>query len=261
MFEIDKMQFGQFLSERRKEKAYTQKELAQRLYVSDKAVSKWERGLSMPDISLLMPLADILEVSVVELLEGRIIEKEKELDTNQVEALVKKALAFSEEAPEAARKRRRQRIWYFGSCVLAAGLEVLVFFLLGWMQFPHASANQTYIDFYVLELLAVIFGCYFWIFAKEKLPVYYDENKICYYGDGIFRMNMPGIHFNNSNWRYILRGMRIWTAAVTAAFPLVSVVLLQFLPEQWKKAGDATAILVTLGTLFGTIYVLGKKYE
>lgn len=50
MFEIDKTQFGEFLASQRKRKGYTQKELAQKLFISDKAVSKWERGLSMPDI-------------------------------------------------------------------------------------------------------------------------------------------------------------------------------------------------------------------
>ena len=46
MFEIDKVQFGAFLLELRKEKGYTQKQLAEKLFVSDKAVSKWERGVS-----------------------------------------------------------------------------------------------------------------------------------------------------------------------------------------------------------------------
>ena len=45
MFEIDKTQFGEFLASQRKRKGYTQKELAQKLFISDKAVSKWERGV------------------------------------------------------------------------------------------------------------------------------------------------------------------------------------------------------------------------
>ena len=64
MFLIDKTQFGGFVALCRKEKGLTQKQLAQRLYVSDKAVSKWERGLSLPDISLLQPLAQALDLSV-----------------------------------------------------------------------------------------------------------------------------------------------------------------------------------------------------
>ena len=100
MFEINKNTFGEFLAAQRKEKGYTQKELAARLFVSDKAVSKWERGLSMPDISLLMPLADILDVTVTELLEGRKLDQTVSMNTGQVETIVKKALNFSDETPE-----------------------------------------------------------------------------------------------------------------------------------------------------------------
>ena len=46
MYELDKKEFGAFLAELRKQKKMTQKELAQQLFVSDKAVSKWERGVS-----------------------------------------------------------------------------------------------------------------------------------------------------------------------------------------------------------------------
>ena len=52
MDQIDKERFGAFLSRLRREKGLTQRELADRLYVSDKAVSKWERGLSLPSPSL-----------------------------------------------------------------------------------------------------------------------------------------------------------------------------------------------------------------
>lgn len=52
MFEIDKSKFGAFVAEHRKEKGLMQKDLAEKLYVSDKAVSKWERGLSIPDVAI-----------------------------------------------------------------------------------------------------------------------------------------------------------------------------------------------------------------
>lgn len=64
MYELNKTAFGSFLAQLRREKGMTQKELAACLYVSDKAVSKWERGLSVPDISLLVPLAEQLNVTV-----------------------------------------------------------------------------------------------------------------------------------------------------------------------------------------------------
>ena len=68
-YEIDRAAFGAFVTAQRKEKGCTQKELADRLFVSDKAVSKWERGLSFPDISLLVPLSQALDVTVMELLQ------------------------------------------------------------------------------------------------------------------------------------------------------------------------------------------------
>ena len=108
MFEIDKEAFGAFLAEQRKAKGYTQKTLAEKLFVSDKAVSKWERGLSMPDISLLVPLSDILGISVTELLEGKKIDSASSIKTEEVETIVKKALALSEETPEKARQRKRR---------------------------------------------------------------------------------------------------------------------------------------------------------
>ena len=52
MFEIDKQRFGKFVAELRKEKGVTQKELAKELFISDKAISKWETGVSIPDTAL-----------------------------------------------------------------------------------------------------------------------------------------------------------------------------------------------------------------
>lgn len=70
MYQISNEKFGLFVTELRKEKNLTQKDLAEKLYVSDKTVSKWERGLSMPNVVLLIPIADILDVTVTELLRG-----------------------------------------------------------------------------------------------------------------------------------------------------------------------------------------------
>ena len=57
---MDAYKFGCFVAERRKEQKMTQKDLAAKLQVTDKAVSKWERGLGFPDINSLEPLARIL---------------------------------------------------------------------------------------------------------------------------------------------------------------------------------------------------------
>ena len=63
--------FGEFLYELRKEKGLTQQELADKLNITNKAVSKWETGDAFPETAQLKPLARILGVSVDELLEGK----------------------------------------------------------------------------------------------------------------------------------------------------------------------------------------------
>ena len=85
MYELDKAAFGRFLAQLRREKGMTQKELAAPLYVSDKAVSKWERGQSVPDISLLVPLAEQLNATVAELLQGRRVEEERRFTREETE--------------------------------------------------------------------------------------------------------------------------------------------------------------------------------
>lgn len=67
---MDNKKIGLFIASLRKDANLTQKELADKLFITDRAVSKWERGLSLPDISLLNDLSSILGVSVIEILKG-----------------------------------------------------------------------------------------------------------------------------------------------------------------------------------------------
>ena len=67
---MDNKKTGALIAARRQELGLTQRELAERLNVSDRTVSKWERGAGFPDVSLLEPLADALELSILELIHG-----------------------------------------------------------------------------------------------------------------------------------------------------------------------------------------------
>ena len=67
---MDAKATGGLIARRRKEKNWSQGELTERLHVTDKAVSKWETGRGFPDLKLLEPLAQVLGVSLVELLQG-----------------------------------------------------------------------------------------------------------------------------------------------------------------------------------------------
>lgn len=85
---------GLFITELRKQKGLTQKNLAELLKVTDKAVSRWETGKGLPETSLLKPLSDILGVSVSELLSGKIIEAEQMKD--QTDKIIIESLDYSE---------------------------------------------------------------------------------------------------------------------------------------------------------------------
>ena len=73
---VEPLELGRFISTCRKEKNLTQKQLGEELGVTDRAVSKWENGKSFPDISLIEPLCQILDISVSEFMLGKRIEPE-----------------------------------------------------------------------------------------------------------------------------------------------------------------------------------------
>ena len=87
---MNQEKIGKFISKIRKEKKITQKQLAEKLGITDRAISKWENGKSMPDLSLLKPLSECLDITINELLTGEHIdkkEKEEKLEENFVNAI------------------------------------------------------------------------------------------------------------------------------------------------------------------------------
>lgn len=78
---MDNNKIGKYIASRRKEKGLTQQELGDKLFVTDKAVSKWERGLSLPDITILEKLADVLSTDIYSILQ---VEKKKDLDIEKI---------------------------------------------------------------------------------------------------------------------------------------------------------------------------------
>ena len=80
---MDQLKIGKFIAECRKRKNLTQVQLAEKLNITDKAISKWERGVSMPDTSIMLDLCGILEISVNELLNGEEIEMQNNDTKNE----------------------------------------------------------------------------------------------------------------------------------------------------------------------------------
>ena len=125
---MDREKLGGFIAQRRKERKLTQRELADAIHVTDKAVSKWERGVGCPDISLLEPLAEALDLSVDQLLTCRLPvgrpEQEAHSPTSQaVQAVLDLTLA--------ERRARRRKRWFIAmaaalSLIVLAGMYVLL---------------------------------------------------------------------------------------------------------------------------------------
>lgn len=93
---MDQIKIGKFIAECRKQKDLTQLQLADRLGITDKAVSKWERGISMPDSSIMLELCDILGITVNDLLSGEKVTMDnynKESESNLLEMLRQKQQA------------------------------------------------------------------------------------------------------------------------------------------------------------------------
>ena len=80
---MDQIKIGKFIAECRKQKNLTQMQLSEKLGITDKAISKWERGISMPDSSIMIELCDILGISVNELLSGEKIVMENNDQKNE----------------------------------------------------------------------------------------------------------------------------------------------------------------------------------
>ena len=90
---MDLKKIGSFLKKLRKEKGITQEELAEMLYVSGRTVSRWETGTNMPDISLLVDIAEIFDVSIPEIING---ERKNEIMEKEVKETVLKLTDYSE---------------------------------------------------------------------------------------------------------------------------------------------------------------------
>ena len=74
---MDQVKIGKFIAERRKSANLTQMQLAEKLNITDRAVSKWETGKSMPDSSLMLPLCEVLKITVNDLLSGEVVTVEQ----------------------------------------------------------------------------------------------------------------------------------------------------------------------------------------
>ena len=144
---MDNEKIGQFISELRKSKQMTQKDLAAKLNLTDKAVSKWERGLSYPDISLLPAIADVLNVTTSELLNG----EKSSSNPAHAETNIDNALHYADKASKSKLKSLRSICAIAFSLLLLCGAivcaicDMAIAGALTWSLFPISSIVFTWL--------------------------------------------------------------------------------------------------------------------
>lgn len=126
---MDNIKFGRFIRESRQGKGMTQKQLAEQIHVSDKAVSKWENGAGFPDIKILEPLAECLGVSLLELMQGERT-AEPQIDRKEAEQVVADAIIQSGQEDEWKRRMWKVRL-LLGAC--ACGILYLACVGVGYL--------------------------------------------------------------------------------------------------------------------------------
>ena len=118
---MDQVKVGKFIAELRKEQGLTQEALGRRLGVTNKTVSRWETGNYMPDIELLVPLGEVLGVSVNELLAGERLSDEqfrRQADENLVAAVRESSFSVKERTEFFKKKWLRDNVWLIAVSVL-----------------------------------------------------------------------------------------------------------------------------------------------
>ena len=129
------------------------------MQITDKAVSKWERGLGFPDINSIEPLADALDVSVLEIMRSEKIEQgQVTQDTAST------ALTYTFELAKSQRKAERKYILKIGICVAALLLAVFLIDSMGWLVFAMAYFPAICL---LGSIALVIYGIWR---KKNKLP-------------------------------------------------------------------------------------------
>ena len=164
---MDLIKIGKYISKCRKDKNLTQEELAEKLFITNRAVSKWERGLSLPDADKMLDLCKILGINVNELLTGEKIDM-KDYNKKTEELLVE--LSKQEEANN---KRMICDMW-----VLA--ITALVFYLIAIYLTIYSFGDSSTSDFIVGACTILLFCVATYAFKLEVNAGYY-ECKNCHH--------------------------------------------------------------------------------
>lgn len=156
---MDQIKTGRFIALMRKEKGLTQKELADKLCISDKTVSKWETGRGMPEVSLMLPLCESLGINVNELLTGAKVPEER----------------YKEKAEENMMnliKNNRGRGKILALMALIAVLMLLPFVSLSILPLVYDISDDAVFFLTAFSIVSAIVGCIAILFVDCSVGYY-----------------------------------------------------------------------------------------
>lgn len=218
---MEEMKIGRFIRDRRTELGLTQQQLADKLGITDKAVSKWERAVSYPDITILRELAAALEVSVTELLAGE--REETPPVPPVVEDVVLDTVSYAETA---RRKNGGVRFWLFVALSAACAIAVLVLCIVDRFRFGASRA----------AIQSIAFGwavCY---------PLLRTENRPIRNAMVIASVFVYPLVYN-------LGATRAWHLGVVVVSVAYAWAVYWIIWRYWRRKGTAMALILLLGGL------------
>ena len=164
---MDVVKIGKFIAECRKNKNITQEQLAEKLYITDRAVSKWERGLSLPDADKMLDLCNILDISAGELLNGEVIDM-KDYNNKTEELLLE--LAKQEELKN---KQLMTNMWVL--------LITDAIFYIGILLLACNTLEEGFLLGMIIVVSTIVALCVAFYSLKLELDAGYYECRKCHH--------------------------------------------------------------------------------
>lgn len=163
---MNQEKIGKFIAEKRKEEKLTQEQLAEKLNISKNAVSKWERGLNLPDVSIMQELCKILNITLNELFIGEKIldEQYKEVaDNNLLDALENSSFTLKEKISFYKKKWKKDHI------------SKIILCCISWVVLIIALKFQN-VEGYIIGTIAGMLAMLFYIILYNQMMIYVENN-------------------------------------------------------------------------------------
>lgn len=222
---MDTKKIGKFISENRKRKGLTQEQLGELLGVTNKTISRWENGNYMPDLSLLIPLSETLDISLNELLNGKYITEDKIMETT--EKSLKNTINYSKNMLVQEKRKISIGIMIFGAFLCFAAFAILdkesswccIYSIVGIIVFVYGLSrelkrNRLSISsgVFVAILCGFMLMDYVGVITSHRPPIYVymikTSNVTTYYNPfyNVYRINK-----NTPNEYYIVDSAKKYT--------------------------------------------------